>query len=278
MSVYSYADRRSRSLQDRSRHYLRVLRVIARIEFKLKYADSALGYVWSLIKPLSYFAVLWVVFGRFFKLSSVRDYPLYLFIGIVLYTFFVDAISVALPSVVVRGDIVRRIAFPRMVIPVSSTLTAAITFLINAAAVAVFVAVSRVSPRVEWLLVPVLLVELYLFIVGVALLLAALFVRFRDVIQVWELVATLLFYGSPIMYPVGFLPPWAQPFVFANQLVQVIQDVRVAVIGVNQPRETAAAIYGTSLGELIPIAVALLVCVGGIWFFRREAPEFAERL
>jgi ABC-2 type transport system permease protein len=152
------------------------------------------------------------------------------------------------------------------------------TFLINAAAVAVFVAISAVSPRVTWLLIPLLLLELYVFIVGVALLLSALFVRFRDVIQVWELVATLLFYASPIMYPVGFLPPWAQPIVFANPLVQVIQAVRVAVIGVNQPNETAAAVYGTPFGALIPISVAFVVFFFGLWVFRREAPQFAERL
>src|SRR5438876_7819585 len=87
----------------------------------------------------------------------------------------------------------------------------------------VFVAIAGISPRVEWLLIPPLLVELYIFIVGVALFLSALFVRFRDVIQVWELVATLLFYGSPIMYPVVFLPTWAQQIVFANPLVQVMQ-------------------------------------------------------
>src|SRR4051812_25220427 len=128
MSVYSYADTRKRSLRERLRHHLRVLRVIARIEFKLKYADSALGYVWSLIKPLSYFAVLWVVFGRFFKLSSIPNSPLSLFLGIVVYPFFIDAVSVAFPSVVVRGDFTRRTPFPRLIIPASATLTAGITF------------------------------------------------------------------------------------------------------------------------------------------------------
>jgi ABC-2 type transport system permease protein len=278
MSVYSYADTRRLSLRDRARHQLRVLRVMAGIEFKLKYTDSALGYVWSLVKPLSYFAVLWVVFGRFFKLSAVRDFPLYLFIGIVLYTFFMDAISVTLPSIVVRGGIIRRIAFPRLVIPLSSTLTAGITFLINAGAVAVFAAIAGVHPHLEWLLIPPLLLELYLFIIGVALTLSALFVRFRDVSQVWELVGTLLFYGSPIMYPTGFLPPWGQPIAFANPLVQVMQDIRVILIGANQPRETAAAVYGTSAGRLIPIAVAGLALVFGLWFFRREAPDFAEKV
>lgn len=278
MSVYSYADTRRRSLRERVGHHLRVLRVIAGIEFKLKYTDSALGYVWSLVKPLSYFFVLWVVFGRFFKLSDIREYPLYLFVGIVLYTFFVDAVSIALTSVVGRGDVIRRIAFPRLVIPTSATLTAGMTFLINSVAVGVFVAVAGIRPSLQWLLIPPLLLELYVFILGISFLLSALFVRFRDVSQVWELAATLLFYGSPIMYPVTFLPPWALPVIFANPFVQVTQGIRVALIGVNQPLESAAAVYGSPLGLLIPIGVAIGTFLFGFWFFQREAPNFAQRI
>jgi ABC-2 type transport system permease protein len=259
-------------------HQLRILRVVVQVEFKLKYADSALGYVWSLVKPLSYFAVLWVVFGRFFKLGAVRDYPLYLLIGIVVYTFFVDAISIALPSIVARGDILRRLSFPRLVIPVSATLTAAITFLVNACAVAIFVAVTRADPRLEWLLVITLLLELYLFILGVALILSALFVRFRDVGQVWELAATLLFYATPVMYPVEFLPRWAMPVVFLNPLVQTMQDLRVVLIGANQPFETIASVYGTPAARLLPIGIALASFFFGLWFFNRESPRFAERI
>jgi ABC-2 type transport system permease protein len=259
-------------------HQFRILRVIAAIEFKLKYADSALGYLWSLVKPLSYFGMLWIVFGRFFKLNAVREYPLYLFVGIVLYTFFIDAISVALPSVVVRGGIIRRIAFPRIVIPTAATLTAAITFLVNAVAVAVFVAVAGISPRWQWLIVPPLLIELYVLALGLALIVSALFVRFRDLSQVWELVATLLFYASPIMYPVVFLPHWAQPIIFANPFVQIIQDIRNVLIGVNQPLETISAVYGTSLAYVIPLGVVVVVMGLGFWFFRREEADFAERV
>jgi ABC-2 type transport system permease protein len=259
-------------------HQLRILRVVVRVEFKLKYADSALGYVWSLVKPLSYFGVLWVVFGRFFKLGAVRDYPLYLLIGIVVYTFFVDSISIALPSIVARGDILRRLSFPRLVIPISSTLTAAITFAVNACAVAIFVGITRVHPRLEWLLVIILLLELYLFTLGLALILSALFVRFRDVGQVWELAATLLFYATPVMYPVEFLPRWVMPIVFLNPLVQTMQDLRVVVMGANQPYETIASVYGTPAARIIPITIALAILLFGLWLFNRESPRFAERI
>lgn len=278
VSVYSYADRRRPALRDRAVHYVRVVRVLAGKEFKLKYADSSLGYVWSLVKPLSYFAVLWVVFGRFFKLGGVREYPLYLLVGIVLFTFFADAVSVALPSIVIRGDLLRRLAFPRLIVPVAGTLTAAITFAVNCCAVGIFAIAAELHPRVGWLLIVPLLLELYIFVLGLALGLAALFVRFRDVIQLWELATQLLLFASAVMFPVGYLPPWFQAVDFANPFFQVMQDIRVLLIGANQPRETITAVYGTPFARGLPIGIALGVFALGVWYFRKEAPTLAERV
>src|SRR5262249_30093998 len=159
--------------------------VIAGVDFKLKYADSALGYVWSVVKPLSYFTILWIVFGRFFKLSSFPHFPLFLFIGIVLYTFFIDAIGTSIPSFVINGSVIRRLSFPRLVLPISATMPSGITFLINVTVVVVFIIVSSLSPQWTWLLLPPLIAELYVLILGCAFFLSAAFVRYRDVSQVW---------------------------------------------------------------------------------------------
>jgi ABC-2 type transport system permease protein len=265
-----------RDRRARARHYARVLQVVAHVEFKLKYADSALGYVWSVVKPLSYFTILWIVFGRFFKLSSFEHYPLFLFIGIVLYTFFVDAIGTSIPSVVVNGSVIRRLSFPRLVLPISTTMTSGITFLINLSVLVVFIAVSGILPQPSWFLVPLLLAELVIFILGLAFVLSAAFVKYRDVIQVWELAAQLLFYASPIMYPVGFLPPWFQPIVYLNPFVQITQDMRAVIVGSSQPHGTITSVYGTPLARGLPITIAILVFVGGMAYFRRRAPRFAE--
>jgi ABC-2 type transport system permease protein len=259
-------------------HQARVLRVIARIEFKLKYADSVLGYVWSVAKPLALFSMLYIVFGRFFKLNAgFRHYPLYLLSGIVLWTFFIDATTLTLNSIVARGSLLRKLAFPRLVVPMSVTLTAAITFAVNLLVVAVFVAANRLTPQPSWLLILPLLAELYAFTLGVGLFLAALFVRFRDTSQVWELAAQLLFYASPIIIPVNFLPPWFRPVDFLNPFVQIMQDVRHALI-YDMPVTTASGVLGGPVGHVIPIALAVATCVGGIAFFRHESPWFAERV
>jgi ABC-2 type transport system permease protein len=252
--------------------------VIAKIEFKLKYADSALGYLWSVAKPLALFSMLYIVFGRFFKLNAgLKHYPLYLLCGIVLWTFFIDATSLTMHSIVARGSLLRKLAFPRLIVPMSVTLTAGITFGVNLLVIAVFVAANRLTPRPSWLLIVPLLVELYAFTLGVGLFLAALFVRFRDVSQVWELAAQLLFYASPIIIPVGYLPPWFQPVDFLNPFVQIMQDVRSLLIS-DTPVTTASGVLGGNAGHVIPIALALVTLAGGIAFFRREAPWFAERV
>ncbi len=270
MSV-TYAANRP-SLRDRLAYQLRVLRVIAGVQFKLKYVDSALGYVWSLAKPLSYFAVLWVVFGRFFD-TGVGRFPLYLLLGIVLFTFLVDAVGGALPSIVERAALLRRIAFPPVLIPMSATLTALMTFSVNLVAVAVFIAVSGIVPDVKWLLLLPLLGELYVFIVGLAFVISALFVRFRDIGPIWELVSQLILFASPIMYPITTLPSWAERVEMLNPFVQVLQDVRYIVLG---PHVALGTIPTSISNHVIPLAVALLTFLFGIALQRRFGSSFAE--
>jgi ABC-2 type transport system permease protein len=261
-------------------YYLRVLRVVGGIEFKARYEGAALGYVWSLVKPLAYFGVLWLVFAYLLRTANqTNDFTIFLLIGIVLYTFFVDAVSTMLPSIVLRGSILRRLAFPPILVPLSTTVGICITFLVNMFAIIVIIGVARVAPRPSWLLAPPLLVELYVFCVGLGLLVSALHVRFRDVGQIWELTAQLLFFASAIFYPVGILPTWAQKVAFLNPFVQIMQDVRHAVLGSSGPNDvTAATVYAHAAGRLIPIMIVAGIFVGGLAFFRHEARYFAERV
>ena len=261
-------------------YYLRVLRVVGVIEFKAKYAGAALGYIWSLAKPLAYFGVLWLVFAHLLRTANqTHDFALFLLIGILLFTFLSDTVGVMLPSIVAGGSILRRLAFPPILVPLSASVGICITFLVNISAFVIFIGIGRVNPRVEWLLVFPLLVELYLFCVGVGLLFAALYVRFRDIGQIWELGAQLLFFASAIFYPVGILPGWAQKVAFLNPFVQIMQDVRHAVLGASGPNDlTAANVYASVGGRAIPIAITLLIFSGSLAFFRREGRYFAERV
>jgi ABC-2 type transport system permease protein len=254
----------------------RVIRVVAVADFKLKYADSSLGYVWSVAKPLAYFGVLYAVFGRFFKLNlGFQHYPVYLLIGIVLWTFFLDTTNIALWSFVGNTGLLKKLAFPRIVLPIAVSLTTLLTFVVNLIVLMVLIAASGLRPRLTWLLVPGLLFELYLFTLAVSVILATLLARMRDIGQVWEVGGQLLFYASPIIYPVGFLPHWAQLIAFANPFVQVMQDVRAAFVPQREAM-TIAHVYGTEAARIIPLITLAVMLALATWIFRRAEPYLAE--
>jgi ABC-2 type transport system permease protein len=259
-------------LAERLAYQGRILRVLSRTDFKLKYAGSVLGYVWSLAKPLLYFGVLWVVFGNLFR-SQIPKFPIYLILGIVLWTFVSDAITAALPSVVSRASILRRIAFPPIVIPVAATVTALMTFLLNLLVVVVFLGANRIVPKPSWLLLVPLFLELYLFVLGLGLAAAALYVRFRDVRHIWDVLSSILFFSAPVMYPVKILPMWIRPVVGCNPFVQILEDVRRLILG---PDAHAIKLLGHHGNHLAPLAVVVVLLATGTWLYQREAPMFAE--
>jgi len=269
-----------RGSRRRASHLFRVLGTTAAAEFKLKYSGSALGYFWSITKPLALFTMLYFVFGRVFHLNNLSPYyPTSLLIGIVLFYFFSDATGLAMYSVVTRASLIQKLVFPRIVVPTSATLTAGMTFLVNVVAVAAFVVAKKIEPRPSWLLLIPLVIELFVFVLGLSLILSAVFVRLRDISQVWDLAVQLFFYASPIIYPAGYLPGWAQRIAFLNPFTQVLQDVRSVIFyaDVPQNRITATDVYG-SAGDLAPIAIAILVFIVGVAYFKREEPRLAERV
>jgi ABC-2 type transport system permease protein len=258
--------------RERLMQQARILWVLSRTDFKFKYVGSVLGYVWSLAKPLLYFTVLWVVFQSIFK-AELANYPLYLILGIVLWTFVADAVSATLPSIVSRGTILRRIWFPPIVIPVAATVTALMSFLINLLVVTVFAVLSGEAPNVRWLLLVPLFAELYVFVLAVCLLAATLYVRYRDTGQVWEVAAGALFFAAPIVYPITALPIWARQVLAFYPFVQILQDVRRVVMGSDAH---AVHLIGEHADRLISFAVITALSLVAFAFYRRESPRFAE--
>lgn len=255
----------------------RALRVVSAAEFKAKYADSVLGYVWTLAKPLAWLTVLYFVFGRFFNLSGTFDhYVVYLFVGLVIWTFFVDASSLALESFVHRAAVLRKLSIPRMVIPLSAAMTTVLTLCVNAVAVAIFVAIETISPSWRWLLIPLPVLECVVFTFTISVLLATLFVRARDLRPLWDLAIQLMFFASPIIYPAGFLPEWMQKIVFLSPLVQGIQDTRWLVFPESEV-QTAADVYSSPFGHALPLLVLVGSVLLTIAVYRRASPYLAER-
>jgi len=251
---------------------------LAAMEFKLRFFGSALGYLWQLVRPLLLFGVLYVVFTHFVRLNEgVSYFPAVLLSGIVLYTFFSDATSLAVTSVVDRENLVRKIQFPRLVVPLSVIGTGLFNLAANLLAVVVFILATGVNPRVTWLLAIPLVAVLILFAVGIASLLSALYPRFRDLRPIWEVVTQILFYASPILYAIEVVPDRTfQKLIMLNPIGAVLQEFRHVVIDPTAPSAADAA--GSTALLLVPAAIVLGTLVLGLWVFAREAPRIAEEL
>ena len=252
--------------------------IIGLTEYRLTYFGSALGYLWSLMRPLMLFGVLYVVFTQVVNFGDdIVNYPMLLLFNIVLFNFFADASSRAVTSVVEREAIVRKMSFPGMVIPFARVLSGGLNLGVSLVAVFIFLLGYGVNPRWTWLLLPLLLVPLVLLTLAVAMLLSALFVRFRDVGPIWAVISTALFYGSPVLYAIDKVPEeYRQVLMLVNPLADILEQGRRWVIDPNAEGAVAAA--GGGAWILVPVAVGLAVCALGVWVFNHEAPRIAERL
>jgi ABC-2 type transport system permease protein len=179
-----------------------LLSELVRTDFKLRYQGSVLGYAWSLLRPLFIFAILYVVFVKVIPLGKgVPHYPVYLLLGIVIWNFFNEMTVQSLGSIVGRGDLIRKIRIPRWTIVLSASISAVINLLLNMVVVIVLMVLNHVDllPTTLWL--PLILLEVYLFALGLSLFLSAAFVKFRDLNYIWEVILQAGFYLTPIIYP-----------------------------------------------------------------------------
>jgi ABC-2 type transport system permease protein len=254
-----------------------LLYLISVTEFRRSYLGTALGYLWSLARPLLLFGVLLVVFTEAFDLGTrVKQYPVLLLFNIVLFGFFQEATTQAVPSIVTQESVVRKTQFPRLVIPLAVVLTSAFNTTANLVVVFVFLLASGVDPMWTWLLLPLVLLALVVFTVAVATLVSALYPRFRDTGIIWGVVATALFYGTPVLYPIDILSGALRDLVTCNPLFPIFEIARKWIIDPTAPGPAAAA--GGAVRLLIPAVIFVAVCVVAAWVFRREAPRIAEEL
>lgn len=252
---------------------------LATMEFKLRFFGSVLGYLWQLMRPLMLFGILYAVFTQFVRVGEgIPFYPAILLTGVMLYTFFADATSGSVTAVLDRENLVRKIEFPRLVVPVSVILLAYFNLTLNLIAVLVFVLVTGVDPRWEWLALPLLLFPLGAFASGLAMLLSALYVRFRDLKPIWEVVVQIAFYASPILYVIEILPTQTLQHlvIWLNPLATILVQARHSLIDENAPNVWDAA--GGIEYLLIPAGIVIGVLALGFWVFNHEAPRIAEGL
>ncbi|MEI7539401.1 MAG: ABC transporter permease [Candidatus Saccharibacteria bacterium] len=256
-----------------------LLRELVVTDFKLRYQGSVLGYAWSLLKPLFLFAILYVVFGVLMKLGSVENYPVYLLLGIVLWTFFSEATNQGLSSIVARGDVMRKVSFPKYIIVLSTTISALVNLTLNLVIIAVFMILNGVSLHMSAIMFPLYIIEIYILALGVAFFLSALNVKYRDTGHIWEIIMQAAFYATPIIYPLSVViikSETAAKFLMMNPLAQAVQDARYSLI--THESVTVTSLFGSWLYVLIPLTITASVFILGALYFKKNSKYFAENI
>lgn len=271
-------------LRSRYAYGLTVLKGLVRTDFKLRYQGSFLGVLWSVLNPLLMFCVMYLVFARFLRMSDgTPTYPVVLLLGISSWQFVTDSTNVGLRSVVDRGDLLRKIHFPNYIVVISATVGAMISYLINLGVVLIFAIFSRVQFTWRVLLLPLNIIELYAVTLGLTLIMATMYVYWRDIAHIWDVLSQVIFYGMPIIYPLTYVTNrggWIAKVArleLINPIAQAIQDIRHNLIApMTQPtvwNQFDAAHWWV---KAIPLILCVLVLWLGIHVFRKYEKHFAE--
>ncbi len=265
------------NLKQRYRYSAILLKQLVKTDFKLRYQGSFLGYIWSLLRPLAIFVILYIVFTKFLSIGKgVPNYPIYLLLGIVLWNFFIEVTTGSVSIIVSSGEMIRKINFPKYVIILANSFSALINLLLNLIIVAAFMFINNVDLRATAILFPLLILELFVFSLALAFFLSAAFVRFRDVSYIWEVLMQGAFYATPIIYPLALIPVVAAKIIMLNPVAQIIQDARYVLV--TDQAQTINQIWGTQSIRLVPYSIVLVSVLVATLYFRARSKYFAEEV
>lgn len=255
-----------------------ILAEMVRTDFKVRYQGSALGYLWSILKPLALFGIMYIVFTVVWPVArGVEYYGVYLLLGIVFWNFFNETTSVGARSIVDHGGLIRKIDIPRYLIIIASSVSALINLGLSLIVVLIFAIISGVPFSFSWLLVVFFGFQLYVLALGVALILTTTYVKFRDIAYIWEILLQGGFYASAVIFPLQSVPLVYQKYFFLNPVVQIIQDARFALI----QSPDVVTLWNSEAGwkiRIVPFVLSVLICVFGVYYFRKRSKYFAENV
>lgn len=254
-----------------------LLKQLVKTDFKLRYQNSVLGYLWSLLRPLALFVIMYIVFVKFLRVDyGVPHSALYLLVGLVIWNYFTEVTMGSVGSIVGRGDLLRKISFPKYVIVLSGSFAALINLGLNFVVIALFILIARVVPPAQIIFLPLLILELFVFSLSIAFFLSALFIKYRDVNYIWEVMIQAGFYVTPIFYPLSMVPPKLAKLLMLNPLAQIVQDARHIIVTTQSP--TITTVYGNAYARLIPISIVAVVAVLASVYFKKRSKYFAEEI
>lgn len=257
-----------------------LLRELVITDFKLRYQGSVLGYLWSLLKPLMLFGIMYVVFVHFLRFGEgIEHYAVSLLLGLVLWTFFTEATSQGMQAIVSRGDLIRKISFPKYIIVISGTISALINLALNLVVVTIFMLFDGVDFGWSVLLFPFSISLLYVFSLGIAFFLAAAYVKYRDISHLWEIFLQGLFYASPILYPLQMVIAYggntAAQLLMLSPIAVLFQNARAQVVG-HENVVTADQLFSNPIYLVLPYVIIVVVLFLAAMYFKKNQSKFAE--
>lgn len=258
-----------------------LLREMVKTDFKLRYQGSLIGHLWSILKPMLLFTIMYLVFVKFLRFDDgTPHYAVGLLLGMVTWNFFTEATNMGMMSIVSRGDLLRKLNFPKEIIVISSVIGASINYAINLLVVFIFALINGVQFHFGLLLIIPLFVELLIFTTGITFILASLFVKYRDIGPIWEVFLQAGLYATPVIYSLTFIIQRGQAtlakLMMLSPLAQIIQDLRHFVIFSGSTRGWDL-IHNHAIA-VIPYILPILIFLIGYLIFKKNAKRFAEIL
>jgi len=248
-------------------HYRDLLLVLTWREISIRYKQAVFGFLWAIIQPLMTMVVFTVFLGKLAKVPSDDiPYAVFSYLGLLPWTYFATALTRSSASLVAHGNLLSKVYFPRMLIPLSGTLSAFVDFVIGFGILIGLMAWYRIAPSWSVLLLIPLSVLTALAATGIGLWLAALNVQYRDVQHTIPFLVQLWMYATPIVYPASLVPERWRPIFALNPMTGIVEAYRAATLG--------RPLNWTSLG--ISTAVVLVATVFGAWRFRKLERTFAD--
>ena len=250
------------------KNHLHLIREFTIDNFKLRYKNSSIGYLWSILTPLLMLATLYVVFSIIMNLD-VPHYQLFLLIGIIFWNFLSEATTTSMSLLLAHGNLIKKINFPNYVIIVSSCLSSLISLLLNLIVFFLFTLIFNVKLTAIAIILPFYLIELFILVLGISFFLSALYPKFRELSHIWSFLLLIGFWATPIIYRETMVPEKYLKYYMLNPMARLI----------NETRDILIYHYTPELRQvLITLIICILIFVLGLLFFRKKSPYFAEEL
>jgi len=246
-----------------------LIRELAVTDFKLRYNNSILGYLWSLLNPLLMFTVLYVVFSIFLRFDGIEHYQLYLLLGILLWSYFSEATNNGMASMQYKSTLISKVNFSKWVIIVASNFTSLLTLILNLIVFSIFYLYADVSYSTTILLFPIIMLLLIIFTFSVSLILSSYYLKFKDLQHIWNVVLQIGFWLTPIIYPLAMVPEKVRFLLFMNPMARIIIDARNSIIYNQWPHLS---------NFLITIIILVIILFLGIAIFNKRSQKFAEEI